>query len=55
MKPELGQRVYWTKVSANTKVRIGHIAQKVCVPHRVSLQSRGIANTIVQLQSRAAA
>jgi hypothetical protein len=29
MKPDAGQRVYWTKVSTNTKVRIGHIAQKV--------------------------
>jgi hypothetical protein len=43
MKPEAGQRVYWTKVSTNTKVRIGHIANKWC------------ANTIVQLQSWAAA
>jgi hypothetical protein len=29
MKPEAAQRVYWTKVSTNTKVRIGPIAKKV--------------------------
>jgi hypothetical protein len=29
MKPEAGQQVYWTKLSTNTKVRIGHIAKKV--------------------------
>jgi hypothetical protein len=29
MRPETGQRVYWTKVSANTKVRVGHIAKRM--------------------------
>jgi hypothetical protein len=53
MKPEAGQRVYWTKVSAHTKVRIGRIAKKWCVPYPMCLQNRGIANTIVQLQIRA--
>jgi hypothetical protein len=56
IKPEAGQRVYWTKVSTNTKVRIGHIAKKSgAYPIPCALQNRSIANTIVQLQSRAAA
>ena len=55
MKPDAGQRVYWTKVSTNTKVRIGHIAQKWCLPYPTCLQSRVITNTIVQLQSPAVA
>ena len=52
IKPEAGQRVYWTKVSANTKVRIGHIAKQWSELSPTFLQYRGIVNTIVQLQSR---
>jgi hypothetical protein len=55
MTPEAGQRVYWTKVSANTKVRIGHIAKKVLHTLSHVPAKPGRANTIVQLQSRAAA
>ena len=44
--------VYWTKVSTNTIVRIGHIAKRWRVPDPMCLQNRDVANTIVQLQSR---
>jgi hypothetical protein len=39
MKPEAGQRVYWTKVSTNTKVRIGHIAKEDRQYHRPIAES----------------
>ena len=52
IKPEAGQGVYWTKVSANAKVRIGHIAKEWCALSPTCIQHRGIVNTIVQLQSR---
>jgi hypothetical protein len=55
MKADAGQRVYWTKVSTNTKVRIEHIAEKVVRALSHVPPKSDIANTIVQLQSRAAA
>ncbi|MGA9128310.1 MAG: hypothetical protein WB425_09240 [Terracidiphilus sp.] len=55
IKPEAGQRVYWTKVSTNTKVQIGHIAKKVARTLSHVPPKPGITNTIVQLQSRAVA
>jgi hypothetical protein len=47
MRPEAGQRVYWTKVSTNTKVRIGHIAKKVVRTLSHVPAKQGRANTIV--------
>ena len=55
IKPEAGQWVYWTKVSIRTKVRIGPISEETRVFYPTRLQNGGIANTIVRLQSWAAA
>ena len=52
MKPEAKRRVYWTNVSTNTKVWIGPIGNEQRVFHPTCPQYRGIANTIVQLQSQ---
>jgi hypothetical protein len=55
IRPEAGQRVHWTKVSTNTKVRVGHIVKRAgCTVSHVPMKP-GIANTIVRLHNRASA
>jgi hypothetical protein len=53
IKPEAQKWVYWTKVSGDTKVRVGHIAKTMARTLSHVPPKPGITNTIVQLQSRA--